>query len=687
MRTKIDFTRIVATAFLCSSLALAPGCKGDDREAGDVGDGISGDGDGDSDGNGDASSCEGLGVGSRMIRRLSHVEYDNTVRDLVAVDGELAEQAASFAPDNVVNGFTKNAQVLTVSGLLADQYREAGEALADHIVANQDQYLGCDPADGQPCAESFVRSFSARAFRRPVSDEEVARYIALYEAIAPEDGFDEALRWIAAAILQSPNFLYRTELGVAAGDGVYELTPHEVAAELSYLVVGTMPDAELAALAESGEILDPEVLETQAARLLADPRSELGVGRFVDEWLGIGLLPIVTRDPVLYPEFTPEIREAMAGETHRVVSEVFHAGGTLSDLLTADFTYVTDELAAYYGIAGAGEADGEGFGRVALDGVSYGGLLTQGALNAAHAKPTTSSPIHRGLFVRERLLCQDLPPPPPSLNTSPPPVDPSLSTRERYAQHATDEACKGCHELIDNIGFGLEHYDAIGRYRDFDGEHPVDATGEIVRSKAINGTFDGVAELQEILAGGEEVQACYAQLWTEYSLGAELDGELACVEEELLEQFMTSGGQLDVLVSALVRSDHFVIRSGSSEDPSDPEPTGDDGTTDSGSDTTSGDTGDTGAGETGDPVASEGIEIEIVIDSMWAAGECDTVHVYNVTDSPITWEVYLTLPGTLNNYWNAQATVDGLDAVFVGEGANATVAGQGTVSFGYCLEF
>ena len=638
------------------------------------------------DGDGDGSSCEDLGAGPRVIRRLSHLEYDNTVRDLVAIEGELAGQGERFASDNVVNGFSKNAGALTVSALLADQYREAAEALADHIVANQDLFLACDPADGQPCAESFVRTFGARAFRRPVSDEEVARYAALYGVIEAEDGFDEALRWIAATMLQSPNFLYRTELGVYAGDGSYDLTPHEVAAELSYLILGTLPDAELEALAESGEILDPVVLEVQASRLLADARSGETLAHFVDEWLGISLLPIVTRDPDLYPEFTPEIREAMLGEVHRVVSEVFDGGGTIGDLLTADFTYVTDELAAYYGIP-AGEADSEGFGRVSLEGAGYGGLLTQGAINAAHATPTASSPIHRGVVVRERLMCQELPPPPASLDTSPPPVDPGLSTRERYTQHSSEEACKGCHELIDGIGFGLEHYDAIGRYRELDGEHPVDASGEIVRSQAIDGAFEGAGQLQEALANGDEVQACYAQLWMEYSLGGELDGELECIGEELREEFIASGGRLDALVGALVRSPHFVIRGGD-EEPGEPEGTGDEGT--DGAETSTGGSEDTSEGsdtDEGDPEASEGLEIEVIVDSMWGQGECNSVYVYNLTNEPITWEVYLTLPGTLNNHWGAEVTVEDLDAVFVGPAHDATVAGQGTASFGFCVTY
>ncbi|EDM76332.1 hypothetical protein PPSIR1_18537 [Plesiocystis pacifica SIR-1] len=643
---------------------------------------------------GEVASCEDANsdIGGRGIRRLSHLEYDNTVRDLVAVDGDLAAQAEGFASDNVINGFTNNADSLTVSGLLADQYRVAAEALADHIVTNQGDFLGCDPIDGEACAESFMRAFAVRAFRRPVTDEEVARYLALYTVVEAEDGFDEGLKWMVAAALQSPNFLYRTELGVDAGDGTYTLTAHEVASELSYLIVGTMPDAELEALAESGEILDPAVLEAQAQRLLGAPGSERVLARFVDEWLGIGLLPTVTRDPDLYPEFTPEIREAMLGETHRVVAEVFYSGGSLADLLTADFTHVTSELAAFYGVPAPGEVDAEGYGRVGLDGVSYGGLMTQGSVNAAHALPTTSSPIHRGLMVRGRLMCHELPPPPAGLDTSPPAVDPDLSTRERYAAHSSEMACSGCHELIDGIGFGLEHYDAIGRFREVDGIHPVDATGEIVRSQGIDGTFEGAAELQGILAGGDEVRDCYAQLWTEFALGAELEGELECVGESMRESFATNGGRLDGLVSELVRSPHFLRRQAGDYVPGGDTGGGDEGesSTDEGGSSTDGGEGeaDTESEDSGgDGLISEGIEIEVTIDSQWAQGQCNTIHVYNVTDAPIDWEVSLILEGTLNNHWTSTATPDGEYTTFTGDFTNATVPAQGTTSFGYCVSY
>ncbi len=646
-------------------------------------------------------SCEQTGGGPRMIRRLSHVEYNHSLIDLLGLSGDLAAVGLNFAPDNVVHGYTNNSDALLVSGLLADQYREVAETLAAAVVGNLGAYLGCDAQNqGEAvCAEQLVEELGSRAFRRPITGSEKARYMALYEEVAGEDGYEEGLHWVVAAMLQSPYFLYRTELGVHQGDGVYNLTAHEVASELSYLIVGTMPDSELLATADDGTLLDPDVLSEQANRLLGLAESRRTLDRFVEEWLGLTQLMIVTRDPGLYPELTPAIRTAMLGETHRLVADVFANGGSVGDLLTTNYTFATDGLQSFYGLPGGGEdPDPEGFKKVTLAGNTYGGLLTQGSVMTTHALPTSSSPIHRGKLVRERLFCQELPPPPPSLDTSPPPVDPDLSTRERYALHSSEPACAGCHDRIDPIGFGFEHFDAIGRWRVMDGVHEVDASGEVKQTQETDGVFDGALELGVLLSGSNEVLRCYAHQWAEFSLGvAERDG-LECVQEDLEEALVGAQGRLDSLVHALVGAPHFVTRVGHSGMPVDP-----DTDTDTDTDSTGGDTSTTGddTSTTGDDTttstttgndsetgeASEGVEFEVINDSSWPTGECNTVQVYNVSDAPVTWMVHLTLAGQMQNYWNAKATVDGLEADFVGEDYNAVIEPNGSTSFGFCVNF
>jgi len=643
---------------------------------------------GDSDGDA-AAACDRGGAGVRRVRRLSHQEYN---RSLAALLGEPTELGLKFAPDTVVHGYTNNADALLVSGLLADQYREAAESVAAELVAELPARLGCDPvALGEPeCAADFIARFGRQAFRRPLTASERARYQTLWQEAAKAEDFAGGIRWTIAAMLQSPGFLYRSELGEHVGGGVYALTPHELATELSYLILGGPPDAELAAAADDGSLADPEVLQAQAARLLASPDSDRTLHRFIDEWLHLDLLRTVPRDQLLYPELTPEIRAAMLGETHRFVTSVYHEGGTLADLLTASHSFMTDALAQYYSVpAGAGEADAAGYKRVEAVG-SAAGLLVHGSLLTTHALPTSSSPIHRGKLVRERLLCQNMPPPPPSLNISPPPVDPNLSTRDRYAAHSADPVCAGCHSRIDPIGNGFEHYDGVGRFRAKDGVHPVDASGEILLTAQTNGSYDGLDELAQLLAGSPEVEACYALQWARFAVGSADNSELLCVQDELDAAFMASEGRLDSLVLALVGTRFFRERGGA---PVDEPGTTDGGTSSGGGDATTGAPDSSGAPDdssTGDapgPMTSPGIDAAVNQDSKWDAGECNTVTVTNTTDAPIVWQVALKLNGTLQNFWNAKVTPAGPTTLFTGESYNAEVAPKTSTSFGFCLNY
>jgi hypothetical protein len=634
----------------------------------------------------DAAACDQGGAGVRRVRRLSHVEYNRTVAALLGAPTDLG---LAFAADSVVEGYSNNADALLVSGLLADQYREAAESLADQLVADLPARLGCDPvADGEPeCAATFITNFGKQAYRRPLTDTERARYQTLWSEAASAEDFAGGIRWVISAMLQSPGFLYRSELGDHVGDGIYQLTAYELADELSYLISGGPPDAALTAAADDDTLKDPAVLTKHAERLLAASSSDATLHRFVDEWLHLDRLPSVPRDATLYPELTPEIRAAMLGETHRFTAAVFRDGGALADLLTASHSYMTDALADFYGApAGSGSPDGGGFKRV--DTGVAAGLLGHGGVMTTHALPTSSSPIHRGKLVRERLLCQEMPPPPPALDTSPPPVDPTLSTRERYIQHSADPTCAGCHTRIDPIGFGFEHYDAIGRQRAMDGAHAIDASGEVLLTDNTDGPFDGAEELAQLLAGSPDVEACYALQWARFAVGSAENSELQCVQSELSAAFTAAGGRLDSLVLALVNTRFFRERGGA--EASDPDP-GSDDTGSSSAGEASGDQG-TGADEsTGDdqpgPTTSPGIAVDVNVDSKWDAGECNTVTVTNATDAPISWQVVLALQGTIQNAWNAKYVQMDTTFVWTGEPYNAELAGKASTSFGFCLNY
>lgn len=676
-------TALRSCALVLASLFGGCTCGGESSGGGDGGtegstgiDGTEGTSSGGDDGV--PLDCEGT-LPARRVRRLSHLEYDRTIRDLVGLDLTLA---SAMAPDNVVDGYTNDADALLVSGLLADQYRVAAETVADAMLADLSKYLSCDPvADGEAaCAEAFVVEFGRRAFRRPLDGDELARYSAIQAEIVALDGFEESLRWTIAAMLQSPAFLYRSELGTPQDDGTYRLTSHEIASAMSYLVVGTMPDEALLADADADLLHDPAVVLDHAARLVAREDAALPMRTFVDLWLGTGLLELATRDPELFPELTAEIRTAMRSETHRLVDEVWREGGSYRDLLLADHSFLTDDLAGFYGVElGDAPPDGDGFRRTDVS-AHYGGVLTHGSVLLTHALPQSSSPIHRGLTVRERLLCNDLPPPPAGVVNEAPEVEPGVSTRERYAMHSADPACAGCHDLLDPIGFGFEHYDAVGRWRADDQGLPIDATGVVNGTAAGDVEFDGVGALAVILADSPEAQQCYAQQWSTFALGGlRQDPGLECIAERVGGELATAELRLDAAVAALVSAPGFASRRADDAVPPD-----------DGTETSGGGEVDTGAVETtttGGVPEDPSLEVTIVQTGLWADGECNEVTATNISDAAVTWEVRLALQGTITTVWNAVAAVDGDDTVFTGAAHNATIDPAASAQFGFCLAY
>ncbi len=606
-------------------------------------------------------ACEDVS-GPRLLRRLTHAEYRRTVADLLGLE---AERAATFAPDPMIRGFSNDAAALQVDPLLADQYRASAEAIAAAAVTSRlDEILPCHRTEQASCAADFVHDFGQRAFRRPLTTEEQRRYADLFLETAQEDGFAEGLRWVIAAFLQSPHFLYRSELGARADDGSFALGPFEIASQLSYLFTGTMPDQALFDAAASGALATPAGVRAQVERLAADPRSQEAMASFFASWLQLERLADVPRDAATYPELTPAIRAAMQGEIARLVADLAASDATLADALDLQHTWVTDELAAYYGIdPGTAPADEAGFRRVETTGTPYGGLLTVGGLLMTHALPNSSSPIHRGKLIRERFLCHELPPPPASMNVSPPPMDPALSTRERYAQHASDGACSSCHDLVDPIGFAFEHFDGDGRWREKDGAHAIDDSGEIVHSVSTDGTFDGVAGLAAKLGASEEVEGCYTTLWTTYALGlGESDG-LACALGQKLP-----GAGIATLRAGTTELAHFRSRSGGEDEGDAPGPAADPG-----------------------PVTIDWAPAPVVFvlteTGRWTGSACFDASVTNNGGEPLTWRIEERLEGTLNNIWNAEAA-PGTDGrtIFTGASWNATLAPGAMAEFGFCVD-
>jgi hypothetical protein len=488
------------------------------------------------------------------LRRLTRVEYNNTVRDLL---GDTTAPADRFPPDEVSNGFSNNAAVLSVSPLLAEKYQEAAEALAATAVQNLTGLVGCDPVrmGEEPCARQFIDRFGRRAYRRPLAAPETDRLVKVYAAARVGASFARGIEVTLRAMLQSPSFLYRLEISPARpGEKIARLGGYEVATRLSYFLWGTMPDDRLFVAAEKNELASADQVARMARTLLDDPRARRAASEFYRQWLGLGALDTVVKDAQVYPDLTPELRAAMKAETPAFVENLLWSGDRkLTTLLTSSQAFVTPALARLYGVAPA-------TGPVTLPAAQRAGILTQAGVMAVYALPDQSSPVHRGKFIREQVLCQELPPQPPNLMVSAPEVDPRRSTRERFRQHAEDAACSVCHQLMDPLGFGFEEYDGIGRFRSMDGGRPVDASGSLLNTRDADGPFRGARELAERLSRSAEVRDCVATQLYRYAFGR-LDGPGdGCSLRSLREAFAASGGDLREMIVAVTRTEAFLSR-------------------------------------------------------------------------------------------------------------------------------
>lgn len=346
------------------------------------------------------------------------------------------------------------------------------------------------------CIPTVVRGLMERAYRRPVTAEELSSKLALVELARREgDPYEEGVRLALQAVLASPDFLFRIERDPKATAAAHQVSDYELASRLSYFLWASMPDDELLRAAREHRLAQPAVLRAQVKRMLADPKSRNLVENWASQWLQLRNLGRTKPDPQRFPTMDDELLDAMRRETNLFVEAIIREDRSILDFIDAPFTYVNGPLARHYGIAGV---DGEEFQRVTLDGVQRGGVLTQGAILTVSSYPTRTSPPVRGKWVLENLLGTPPPPPPPNV----PALDESkvgtdVSLRQRLEQHRKDPSCSPCHNLMDPIGFGLENYDAVGAWRTHDGKFPIETAGALPGGKA----FSGAQGLKEILRG------------------------------------------------------------------------------------------------------------------------------------------------------------------------------------------
>ena len=498
----------------------------------------------------DELRCDVPSAGAAPLRRLTREQYDNTIRDLLGIEGHPSQ---GIAQDEKLAVFASNS-VASVSRLAAEQYADVAEELAEQAAPRLIEQLACDrPALGDAaCGAVFIERFGRRAYRRPLTSTETQRYLQLFRAAA---SFADGVRLSVTAMLQSANFVYHLELPAAAGNAsVALLDSYQLASRLSYGLWNTMPDDALLRAAEEGRLASSEGLRGEAERLLDDDRAADAIASFHTQWLHLDTLATVGKDAQLYPEFDGALRQAMLRETLGFADYVIRRGdGKLNTLLTAPFTFADGPLLALYG-AEPGAAPGQ---PVALNPKERAGLLTQAAFLSANAHRDQSSPIRRGLAVRQNVLCQMLPDPPANVNNTPPAPAPGATTRERFVEHTRDPSCAGCHTLIDPVGFAFENYDAIGRYRTLDNGLPVDAQGELSRVDEATHPVQGAVEMAHVLAESQDVRNCVARQWFRFALGRLEQQADACSLKRLEQSFERSDYDVRELLLGIVTSDAF----------------------------------------------------------------------------------------------------------------------------------
>jgi hypothetical protein len=514
----------------------------------------------------DDSIAKSLCVVDTPIRRLTRFEYNRTVRDLL---GDSSNPANLLPPEEEVAGFNNQAAALTSSDLLIEQYMKVAEEVSTRAVGNIEVLLpNCDPElDGnESCASSFIQDFGRRAFRRPLLQSETERFKAVFDwALADADlgRFEDGIQLVIETMLQSPSFLYRPELGEQTpidGD-IVPFTSWEMATKLSYMLWNTMPDDALFAAAEADELQTKEQIAAQARRMLEDDKARDLVRNFHTQWLQLTHLDSLTKDSGVYPNYDNSLRGLWKEEIQTFVEQVIlEDDGSLRTLLTADYSFMNEELASFYGDDVLDSVSGPELRQVQLQPERRAGLLTSAGLMASHANVNQSSPVFRGKFVREQLMCNTLPLPPNDLVIEPPELDPTKTTKEQFEEIGANPACAGCHTLMNPIGFIFEHYDGIGQWRDQQNGKPIDATGQVVQTDDIDGDYDGAPELARALADSTQVQECVSSQWFRFAYNRTVTSEDSCSIEQLNDVFRASDFNIKSLLVALTQTNAFLYR-------------------------------------------------------------------------------------------------------------------------------
>lgn len=534
----------------------------------------------------DKSLCSGGGptVDWSPIRRISRVEYNNMVRDLL---GDTTQPAKAFVPESpMAPGLNFDTNTYTnASALIVQQYQQAAETLAQQLVSDTNRLnnvvLPCHTQD-DACAQQFIGSFANRAFRGQLDSTESMGLFQVYSTVKAQTDFTIGIQAVITAVLESPRFLYVLEFGQGSPSGnVVALSAYEVAARLALMLWRSVPDDTLVSAAAAGQLSTPDQIEAQALRMLAQTSKAQGaLDDFTTQWLQLQNTPTLGKDQQFKawtrnPKIGTEMRdEALTNVSQLVLSE----GGGLTELLTSPSSYINSDLAAFYNVKQGGgtpvSVDDDAlqgatsFLKADLTAAGHAGILTNGGVMATQAHTTLPSSVLRGKLVREQILCDEIPAPPPNVPPPPAGVADGGTTRSLFEAHATIAGCVNCHQYMDPIGYGFGHFDATGAYQMLDangfGTGPaLDVTGQIAAMppETFAMAFNDATDLVTKLASAPQVQECFALQELRYALSRIETKADACSAQQIFAAFSSNQLNVQKLLIAIVRSDAFRYRS------------------------------------------------------------------------------------------------------------------------------
>jgi len=502
--------------------------------------------------------------GPFVIRRLTKTEYSNTLHDLFGVDPGIADRL----PDEVSGAGYLN----SLSPLQLEQYLSIAEEVLNQVLAPDDspptqwqqRMFGEAPAsadNARASVRAVAQTLSKKVYRRPASDAELNVLVDVFDLGQQNKlSYSAALRLMLKAMLVSPQFLFITpaeRLNTQAE--IIPLDDYQLASRLSYMLWGTLPDNELMTLAESGKLHELPILKAQVKRMLEDPRLRGLFEGFGTQWLGLGDFENRTFDPSKFPEMTIEVRWAMVDEVRLFFQSIIRENRSSSQFIDSDYTFLNENLASIYGLTES--VIGTEMRKVQLSDRNRGGILGMPGVLAATSFPNRTSPVNRGVWVLEQVLGDHVPAAPPDVPALEKQDQQSVATltlRARFELHRSDPVCANCHRLLDPIGFGLENFDAIGRWRDQDDNGaPIDASGELPDGVH----FASPQELKAMIVGRlDDFSRNLVEKMLAYALCRKLEGYDEIVVDELMQEIAQDGYRMQTLVTAVVTSYPFLHR-------------------------------------------------------------------------------------------------------------------------------